>query len=1029
MVQPGNDTKPAPRPTDISGRDFAGLRIPSAVQQGDLIIGGNKVWTWSDDGGFGGPSPDQSATQRVFLRGDVNVQVGIYHFSASQATVWIQALPSDPNAPPEASPLHQVAIFFDRVSDPGAQAGFSQSGDRLLVTGVLAGDVRIRSDLHLQSRPAEPFLRESEQRLARYLSQLPGVAGANQPSGPGAEPGPKPASERTSGAPIVPGVSRPFEPGSTRAPDAVPPPDERTGLPPAERPPPIFASGGIVTPSGPIFQLVQGPLFDSWIAPEGLTITYVDVLTGRTFQASAQRGVVFVESGPAGQSRQMDSSKIQGIYLEGDVVIAATGPGGEYNLRGPRVYYDLKNNRATIIDAVFWTYDQKTKLPLYVRAKEIRQESARTFTADHPTLSTTSFFEPNLTLGASSITVTKVAAPNPSASQTLVDADDLTMRAVGVPYFYLPHFSGEVDNLPIKSVEVRTSSTSGAVIKTTWDALTLLGLEHTGNFDAQAMIDGYFDRGPGLGTLLRWKSGSSAGDLLAYTLINDNGTDKLSSGAELEHHDQTRGILLGEHKWTIDEQWALYLEGSYVSDETFVDEFYRRLGQQRREFTNSAYLRYIGGNSLFSAEVRGSLNDFTPNQYLLQSTGYNTDKLPEFYYARLNDDPLGGLAPGMLSWSSEYRLSRMQLNFTEPTAQELGFDTVSRAQEAFGINPNQSIGDRLRARGFSESAVDRADTRQEISVPLTLGPVNVIPFAVGRVTAYDQTFESYSPDADQNVRLFGAAGARMSTSLQHVDDSVESRFFDLHRIRHIIEPNVTVWTAGTNLSANDLPVYDDRVEALNSGSAVRAGVNQIWQTQRGGPGRWYSVDVFRLSLDVVESSSDADRRSPIGQFFDWRPEYSLLGNYTTLDAAWQVSDSVALSFNSIYDFEINQPARTSAGGVIQHTQDFSSYAEVRYINARNVTLVDLGGNLRVTKKYTISGGVTYDTDLNEIQGVSAIIRRRFPELVLGLKIDFNNISGETNLGIVVEPVDDSGRQEDLRRRLGQQHGGIARGGD
>lgn len=1017
-----------------SGRDFAGLRIPSSVQQGDVALSGNKVWTWTENDAFARPGAERVGTQRLFLRGDVKVQIGVYQFSAAQASVWVQQLSSAPGATepggalPGAQPMYQIAIYFDRVSDPGAQAGFAQAADRLLVTGVLRGsisDIRLRLDSQTRSRPVEPFLRESEQRFARHLAQLPAAAGAKpQPQPPGPAPGAAPARP----GPIVPGVSRPFEPGSPISPQGVGVQEERAGLPPAERPPPIFASSGILTVSpGRSFNIVRTEQSHTIIAPEGLTITYVETASGRSFQASAERGVVFVEPGPASEGRELDSSKVQGVYLEGDVVVHATGPSGEYNLRGPRMYYDVKNNRATIIGAVFWTYDQKTNLPLYVRAKEIRQESANTWTADHPTLATTSFFEPNLSLGAGSVTITKVNPSGPSPGRTLVNAEDLTMRAASVPFFYLPFFSGDIEEVPLTSLELRTSSTSGAAIKTTWDALTLLGLEHTEKFAASVMIDGYFDRGPGLGTLLRWRSGSSGGDLLAYMLIGDDGIDKLSSGATIQHHDQTRGILLGEHKWTIDEQWALFLEGAYVSDETFVDAFYRRLGQDRGEFTNSAYLRFLDDNSMFSARVKGSLNDFTPNQYLLQSPGYNTDKLPEFYYARLNDDPLPGLAPNLLSWSSEYRLSRMQLNFTEPTARELGFDTATRAREAFGINPDQSIGDRLRARGLSESAVDRADTRQELSAPLAFGPVNVTPFVVGRITAYDKTFEQISPDFDQNVRLFGAAGARAATSIQHVDDSTDSRFFDIHRIRHIVEPSVTVWTAGANLSASDLPLYDDRVEALNTGSAVRAGLTQTWQTQRGGPGRWHSVDLFRLSLDIVESSSDADRRSPIGRFYDWRPEYSLLGNFSTVDAAWQVSDSLAVSFNTIYDFDTGQPARTSAGGVIQHTEDFSTFAEARYINARDVTLVDFGGNLRLTKKYTLTGGLTYDTDLNEIQGISTTIRRRFPEAIVGLSINYNNISGETNFGFVIEPVDDTGRQAELRRRLGQDRGGIARG--
>src|SRR4029453_16534656 len=107
-------------------------------------------------------------------------------------------------------------------------------------------------------------------------------------------------------------------------------------------------------------------------------------------------------------------------------------------------------------------------------------------------------------------------------------------------------------------------------------------------------------------------------------------------------------------------------EGSYVGDPTFVPAFFRNQAETAREFTNSAYLRRLEDDTALTFLGKGEFMDFTPNEYLQQSSGYNTDKLPEAMYTRLADDLLAGVAPGLLSYSSEYRFSRMRLNFTEP---------------------------------------------------------------------------------------------------------------------------------------------------------------------------------------------------------------------------------------------------------------------------------------------------------------------------------------------------------------------------
>ena len=65
--------------------------------------------------------------------------------------------------------------------------------------------------------------------------------------------------------------------------------------------------------------------------------------------------------------------------------------------------------------------------------------------------------------------------------------------------------------------------------------------------------------------------------------------------------------------------------------------------------------------------------------------------------------------------------------------------------------------------------------------------------------------------------------------------------------------------------------FDPEVESLGTGSVIRAGLRNVWQTQRGGPGRWRSVDVLTLDTGVVYNSNDANRESPTPQFFDYRP--------------------------------------------------------------------------------------------------------------------------------------------------------------
>ena len=1039
--------QPPRDPLAITGRNFADMLVPGAVQIANVDLAGSKTWIWSETGGGTGENP----VQRLFIQGDVQADIGTYRFSAAQAVVWIEQLTQ---GEADRAPSRQIAIYFDRVSDPGAEAGFAQSGDRLLVTGVLQGELAVRFDALLKGRPDgadAQLVREGERRLAEFLREQAGFS---------------PAGTRARAAatgPRRPGVDRPFEPNSPLV-GALP--DEEVVEPEPDRQSPIFGSDGVITfavgtnrhqpepgappDEGEPVRVIAGQNGEDTtvMMSGGVLLQYLQSSRNRTLQINAQRAVVFLEPGPLTELLRFDVDRVKGLYLEGDVVASD----GTYTIRGPRVYYDVKSNRATMVDAIFSTYDARRGIPIYVRAQEIRQQSAQQWETRKARLSSTSFFNPLLQIGTTSVTITQESTPRTSGggdggsgpdmvggggaggaggfgdgqegvgedTRTRFDAKGVTLQAGGVPFFWYPRFRGELENFPLKDLRFENSSGSGTAIKTAWDYFGATGTRAPEGVDLNILADLYFDRGPGIGADGDWQSEDAKGRFLAYTLPSDNGQDSLSSGAKKSFDHEFRGIVLAEHLEKFNEYWSLQLEGGTISDETFVDAFFREYGVSGREFTNAAFLRRQEDNTAFSLLFKGEHIDFTPNQYLLQSLGYNTDKLPELRYTRLADSIFSGNSPGWLTYSSDYRATRMNLNFTEPTASELGFDTLTRSMAAFGLAPNQSIGDRLRAEGYTESDVMRFDTRHEFVGTFDLEPFKLNPFVVGRLTGYDQTFDEFSGDSEQDsYRTWYSTGVRASTQITRIDDSVESDLFDLHRTRHIIEPNATVWYAGANLSQNDIPVYDDEVESLATGASVRAGLTQTWQTQRGGPGRWRNVDFVTLRTDYISSTADADRESPIGRFFDYRQEYSLLGEFGLVEMTMQLTDAVALSSTMIYDFDIKQPAQTTAGGLFQHSPEFASFAEVRYINALDVTYLDFGVSYALTRRYNIAVGATYDTDEEDFQRVNTTIRRRGPEATLGVSFSYDNIADETGIGVVFEPQGIRQDQLDRLRGLGR----------
>lgn len=1032
-------------PAFITGRDFAGLRLPLAAVAGSIKVRATRAWTWqqSDQPGFS--TALESTVHRLYVQGDVRITVGFREFDAQAACVWIQQVE---NATDGAN-VYQVFLYLINAQTPDADAATSFFADRLPVRGVidLKESIELKADVVNKGRPDVPAIAQGESALANSLRKW--IEG--------------PAEEDEEGA--IDTATGERAPAGALA-----------GLAPADRLEPIFAKNGIITLSPGDITLVSGETENSVVLSGGVTVQYSNMSLDRSLRMTAQRAVIFLPPGKVGDLGRLKSEDVRGIYLEGDVVatyVKGEGavPDNRYTLRGPRIYYDLQKNRALVLDAVFWTYEAHRKLPLYLRAESIRQHSQNEFVAKRARITTTAFLDPELSIGASEVTIRQIprepeenaggqgafgnrgrsglfatsaergvpgenlgggdpaggagpieagltgsgltdGGPGNSTTRTIVSSDDITLRAMGLPFFYWPTFEGDPEQVPLRDVRIENSSGSGAAVKTTWNAYGLLGLRKRDWLDADIMLDAYFERGLAIGTRLNWREVDRRGSAFAYLVPNDTGEDLYAPGTKKERDGEVRGMVYADQVEKIDENWRLYLEGAYISDEGFVDAFFERDARNRREFTNRANLRYRDENSYFAVEAKGNANDFIANEYLLQTPGYVTARTPEARYIRQFDDLIGSddpEMPGPLLWTHEYRVGRLELQFDEPNADERGFTNNSLSQRAFGIGRTQSIADRLRAQGYIEDGIFRADTRQELDMPLEWGELNITPYTVGRATVWDNDFTQYSPNEEDNVRFWYGAGTRVSTTMQRVDDSVDSRLFDLHRMRHIVTPYADLWQSGTNVDRVDLPVYDEEVEGIAEGGIATFGVDQTWQTQRGKAGRWHSVDVFKLGAAYTNSSRDSDRESPIGRFVSYRPELSNVGNFFNLEGVWQVSDALALSGSTVYDTDASQQARSSLGAIVQHYPDFSSFVEMRSLNAEDSTHLDFGQAYKLSMKYRVAWVASYETNEGEFSDTAFEVQRSFPTADLGFGISYNNITSETSFGFVFRPTAAKGR--------------------
>lgn len=943
----------------ITGDRLSGFVLPVAPLAGEIILESLRANSWTVDD-----------TKRLTLSEDVRIVIAGHEFTTDNAAIWINRIPSADGV------INQIAVYANQLSDPTRRAGSGVSGEEPLITASTRGDVKLRVTLINPGRPSgSMLLTKGEARLAEYLKILAARDARLQNSPLLQQPVKREPPRPVPGGPV--------DRTELFVPESIDLPAVETPLPPL-----IVPDGQLRFQAGNV-EFTTGEDENVAVASGGVTVEYVAGASEDRYSRltiSAEKAVVFSDPGSIDElmKRDLSAENVHGVYLEGNVVASVNGE--EYVVRTPRAYYDFRTGQAVMVDAILRTYHRQSNRLVYMRAKELRQVAANQWEGDEVVVSTSEFFRPTIALGANNVTVTQQEDAN-GEDETYIESRHNTLNIVGVPVAYWPKFSGTTENVALRNIRFGSQSSDGLGIETTWDLYTLLGIERPEGTDLELHADGYTRRGGGAGVVFRYNLDDMYGSVDLYGMFDD-GEDRTSTGLRVDQMNEFRGVALAEHTMRLTPSWWLQAQGAYISDPSYITTWREDDFANRREYESSLYLKYQNGNNAFTALAKTSFNDFISNSYILAGPGYVVEKAPEVGYYRFGDSFFNDA----VTYSSRSTVSRMRMQIERSTPAQLGVPGA-----AFGIGPMTTVDTALLAAGLNENYVNRFDTRHEFEIPMDVGPFRVVPFFVGRFTGWDPEFQDFSPDADQ-YRIFGSAGVRVSTQLQHVDNRAQSRLFDVHRIRHIIEPTVTAWTGYSSVDERDLPVYDLDVEGVGATDAVEIALRNTFQTQRGGPGQWRSVDFLVFEPAIVLTSSNERLKSPVPQFFEFWPEYSQFGNHARGTAKWLISDSLTLGGTVIYDIDEEQFARSSIGIEMRHSPDLTTYIEYRALEVSDTELLEAGINYQLTKQYRFIVIPQWDFRAEEFRALTARVIRSFPDFDLIVTVSFDSIRDETSYG-------------------------------
>lgn len=730
--------------------------------------------------------------------------------------------------------------------------------------------------------------------------------------------------------------------------------------------------------------------------------------------------VILADSVVQWQRTALDGTTSNELYLEGNVVFNKD----RRVIYAQRMYYNVERSQGTILKAEVLTPVPEYRGLVRLKADVVQQVDANRLQAYGTAFTSSRLGVPRYWLQSDQMNITRqpfqqldpdTGQPlfNPATGEPQIGdeyfAESFSNRIYlgQVPIFAWPRFATNLSDpsLYLTEFSVNNDRIFGTQVHTGWDLFKVLGMRTPPQgVKWIGVLDYLGERGVGFGTKAQYRRngllgipGLVQGSYKSW-FINDQGLDFLGRNRfNLVPEEEFRGRIIGRHRHDLAPGYTFRAELGYISDRNFLEQFYEREWDTEKDATTGLWLERNFGTQSYNLTADIQINDFFTQ----------TTWLPRFDQFTLGQPIFGDRAFFNSHSHVGYGRLRVASTPTDPTDAAF-FDPLAWEADVSGI---------------------RAGSRQEINVPLQLGPAKVVPYALTDVTYWQEAL-----DNNDLFRVGGQVGVRASLPVWKVDPTVRSELLNVNGLAHKVTFDVDAYFADATQDINELPLYDaldddsqehfrrrfafstfgiapggdtpleydERLFALRSGlqsnvtapsseifddlSAIKLGVRQRWQTKRGAPGRTRIIDLANLDVQGI-IFPDADRDN-----------FGAGAGMLTYDFRYHIGDRVSLVSDGFFDF-FSQGLRTvSIGAQAQRPEVGNVFLGIRSIEGPISSNIITGtGTYRLSDKWGLKGGFQVDF------GETGTIGQRLGVIYIGesflLEIAANYDANRDNLGV------------------------------
>lgn len=761
---------------------------------------------------------------------------------------------------------------------------------------------------------------------------------------------------------------------------------------------------------------------------DGLSIADTP-LNGDTIDLSADKVVIWTEViGEGFQTEMFQSSDSQlQFYLEGNIIIRQ----GNQTIRAERAFYDVRAEKALILNAELRSYVPSLRSDIRVRAARIRQLSPNYFHAQNAWSSTSQYGKPGYRFQASDIYLEN--RPNsswtgpqpmtfdpqtgqPVANETLwVTSMNNTLIVEDIPLFYSPIVSGPAEDpqIPIRSISLGQDNIFGFQAEVTWDVQQIFGLQLPDAFDWDIRTDYFTDRGPRLGTDFGYQgyglfgADPSARGNFNIDFMHDDGVDNLGlDRRNVPLENSLRGLAHLQHEQILPGEVLLRGELGYIPDRNYLEQYYEKEFDTLKDYETLIYLQQNIDNWSWSLLTRPELNDFEAS----------TEWLPKADLYALSEP----LFNSLLTYSSH---SSVGYGMIQP-----GVPSPFPAQDIWSPLPYLAPVDGLVAM-----------TRQQLDAPFNIGPVNFVPFVMGEAAYWGEDLTGNDLD-----RLVGQAGARAHMMMWKMYPYVQSDIFNLRGLMHKVDFDAEYTYTDSTQDFNNIPQYnefeensqerfrrrlltntfggalpmipgygvspyDPRFYLIRSGAgssvtspyheliedqqALRFSVRQRLQTKMGPPERTRIEDWM-----ILEAGAAYFPRSDRDNFGE---DFGLIyGNYE-----WQIGARTKVLASALYDTFDQGQETWSVGLLSQRSLRGSAYLGFRQVAGGPLEsqILTASYSYVMSPKWISTFGTAYDIAENQNRGQSLTVTRVGEYALLHFGTSFDASKGNASFTISLEP--------------------------